>query len=196
MKVVTSFQSTDVAGLYPLRPGITNAEVETLVDDSMSSLFVECPMVHLIRLQILYDLREAPGKKAVAPLASRYVLVAGDIDGGLEDFLDCLFYSRKTELTQVFRHCYGYDPDCNLVGFRRFFKAGSFCSTLVLRAFTNTQPEIKQALATRKAVARFAADHQGADGATLQKDWAQTIAPNARRATPAPLPPWNSGWRM
>lgn len=196
MKVVTSFQSTDVAGLYPLRPEITNAEVETLLDDCVSSLFVDCPMVHLIRLQILYDLREAPGKAAVEALMSRYVLVAGDIDGGLEDFLDCLYYSRKTELGQVFRHCYGYDTDCNLVGFRRFFKAGSFKSTLVLRAFTNTQPEIQRALATREVVARFAAEHQGADGATLQKDWAQTIAPDASRATPEPLPPWNTGWRM
>ncbi len=56
-----------------------------------NSPFSDCPMVHMARLQILDQLIPPMGDTSGAHIKSKYLLFAVDLDGQVDDFLDCLY---------------------------------------------------------------------------------------------------------
>ena len=154
-------------------------------------------MVHLMRLQVIRDLRLARGDGRADPsrLGTRYLLMAGDIDGSEPDFLDCLYYTRGDELLHLLGHCYGFERALGTVSVRRYFRQCRIDASLVVRAFEQSRGELALATRARTALTQFAQAHAKADAASLQLDWLALTSELPTRA-PSPLPPWRPEWRV
>lgn len=140
------------------------------------SPFRDCPMAHMVRLQVIDTLRPAMGDVGAAPLGSAWLLWVAELDGPVDDFLDCLYRVGADFVHSVWGRCTGYPPYAGAVFFRRYIARCRIGGELPYAAFDATVGASLRALAAKQAVVDFAVVTQGLDDAALFATW------RARRA--------------
>lgn len=151
-----------------------------------NSPFSSCPMVHFARFQILDDLTPPMGDISLKSLKTKYLLFVADIDGQVDDFLDCLYRENADFVQAVWGRCLGYPDYRGAVFFRRYFRACSFEGALAYASFPASVAETLAALSRKNALADWIACHQGLDGAELQKAWRRDSDRLANPEVPSP----------
>lgn len=136
-----------------------------------NSPFKTCPMVHMARLQILDQLIPPMGDTSGVRLKTKYLLFVVDLDGGTDDFLDCLYRTAPDFVHAVWGQCLGYPAYRGSVFFRRYIARCMFNNPLGYAGFPLSVQEILHALARKQAMADWASKHQGLSDADLRAAW-------------------------
>ena len=153
----------------------------------IKSPFRRCPMAHMVRLQVIDTLRPAMGDTENPPLKSSYLLFVAELDGQIDDFLDCLYRVDPQFVGQVWGRCEGWPEYEGAVFLRRYINRCMVKDPLPFAAFPQTAPELLQSLARKDALGQFAADVARLDDAALQQAW------RARRDSLVNAKPWIAG---
>lgn len=145
---------------------------QTLVEHEQSnSPFADCPMVHMSRLQILDQMSPPMGDVSGVKLKTKYLLFAVDIDGRVDDFLDCLYRTNAQFVHDVWGRCLGYPPYEGAVFFRRYISRCLFKKPLGYAGFAEGVGDIRRALAQKQMLAEWVSAHQGMGDAELAAAW-------------------------
>ena len=137
----------------------------------LESPFRRCPMVHMLRLQVIDKARPPQGAKDPPALQSSYLLLAAEIDGGVDDFLDCLYRTDPAFVMKLWGRCIGYGPYDGPVFFRRYIARCTLHGELPYSAFDVSVGQTLQALALKERFGAWVADTRDLDPATLQRRW-------------------------
>ncbi|MBL4789298.1 MAG: hypothetical protein JKY60_09710 [Kordiimonadaceae bacterium] len=138
-----------------------------------NSLFRACPMVHTARLQILDQLTPPMGDVSGAGLKTKYLLFAVNIDGCIDDFLDCLYRADANFVLAVWGRCLGYPTYRGAVFFRRYISRCLFKKPLGYDAFPASVEDTLRVLTRKQALASWVASHQGMNDAELKEAWSR-----------------------
>lgn len=145
---------------------------QTLIDhEQKHSPFRDCPMVHMSRLQIVDQLPPPMGDVSGAKLKTKYLLFAVDIDGRIDDFLDCLYRTHPQFVRGVWGRCLGYPPYEGAVFFRRYITKCLFNKPLAYAGFAAGVDDILRALGRKQALAEWVSAHQGKSDQELNGAW-------------------------
>ncbi len=139
--------------------------------EQLESPFRQCPMAHMVRVQVIDTARPAMGDVAAAPLKSSWLLFVAELDGSVDDFLDALYRVGAPFVHSVWGCCVGYPPYEGAVFFRRYIARCRVTGELPYAAFPFSVPQTLRLLARKEALADFAGDAQGLDAAALQAAW-------------------------
>jgi len=151
------------------------------------SPFAVAPGTHLARLVVMDDVIYVGAPACEEHLKSKYLVFESNCDGDLDTYLNGLANSIPDHLDAIWSHCVGYPGAANRAAFVAYMKACQLETTFFFAAVNNKSvPESLRALQTQTAVADFIAAHQGADAATLQRDFLQFVA--HLKAQPLPRP--------
>ncbi len=142
-----------------------------LAHEQDTSPFADCPMVHMARIQIIEQAVPPMGDVSGAALKTKYLLLAADIDGRVDDFLDCLYRRDADFVHNVWGQCIGYPDYQGAVFFRRYVAACSFDNPLGYAGFPLSVGETLLAVTRKNALADFVTDHQGMSDKDLQAAW-------------------------
>ncbi|NVJ99093.1 MAG: hypothetical protein HWE25_13140 [Alphaproteobacteria bacterium] len=169
-------------------PDGTIAAIKTvlLTHEQENSPFRNCPMAHMVRLQVIDQLTPPMGDVSGASLKSRYLLFVADIDGSVDDFLDCLYRVNPEFVRSVWGRCLGYPGYDAAVFFRRYIHRCQFNNPLGYAGFPESVEDILGALRKKHLLAEWIAAHQGLDAASLQQAWQQSRASFIRPDTAKP----------
>ncbi|HET7843976.1 MAG TPA: hypothetical protein VFL14_07485 [Xanthomonadales bacterium] len=135
------------------------------------SPFKQCPMVHMVRLQVIDKVRPPIGAQRAAPLQSSYLLLAAELDGSVDDFLDCLHRVDSGFVRNVWGRCIGYPRYDGAVFLRRYIARCTLRGELPYAAFGLSVGRTLEALALKERLSDFVAAAQGLDAARLQQEW-------------------------
>ena len=116
-------------------------------------------------------LAPAMGDYTAPPLQSSYLLFVAELDGGIDDFLDCLYRVDPDFVASVWGRCEGYPRYAGAVFFRQYVRRCLIADPLPYAAFPATVPEILRLLARKESLADWVADAGALDDAALQKAW-------------------------
>ena len=168
-----------------------DGRLEALRDTVLSheqddSPFKDCPMVHMARLQILDQLIPPMGDTSGAHIKTKYLLFAVDLDGSVDDFLDCLYGVHADFVHDVWGRCLGYPAYRGSVFFRRYIHRCMFDKPLGYAGFPTSVQETLTALARRQKLATWVAAHQGLSDAELKKAWLRDRADLENPVIPKP----------
>jgi len=136
-----------------------------------NSPFQECPMTHMVRLQIIDSLAPPMGDVSGRNLKTKYLLFVADIDGGVDDFLDCLYRVNPDFVHGIWGRCLGYPEYRGAVFFRRYIASCQFEKPLGYAGFPASVGHTLRALAQKNSLADWVAAHRGMDNADLQEAW-------------------------
>lgn len=136
-----------------------------------SSPFRHCPMVHMARLQIIDSLTPPMGDTSGQNLKTKYLLLAADIDGRVDDFLDCLYRVDADFVHAVWGRCIGYPSYEGAVFFRRYITRCEFKNPLGYAGFATSVEGNIRAVTRKNALADWVRCHQGLSDAELQQAW-------------------------
>ena len=135
------------------------------------SPFRQCPMAHMVRLQVIDTARPPMGDQDAAPLQSSYLLLAAELDGGVDDFLDCLYRVDSGFVMRLWGRCIGY-PRCDgAVFLRRYIARCRIEGELPYAAFDASVAQTLDALALKERFGEWVSAAQGLDAAALQRHW-------------------------
>lgn len=135
------------------------------------SPFRRCPMVHMVRLQVIDTARPPMGAQEAAPLQTSYLLLVAELDGSADDFLDCLYRVDDDFVMRLWGRCIGYPPCAGSVFLRRYIARCRVNGELPYAAFDVDVARILSALALKERFGPWVADAQGLDAAALQQRW-------------------------
>jgi len=144
-----------------------------LTHEQDNSPFQHCPMAHMVRLQLIDQLTPPMGDVSGKQIKTKYLLFVADIDGGVDDFLDCLYRTNADFVEAVWGRCLGYPDYKGAVFFRRYISRCMFTDPLGYAGFPASVGEMPKALANTQALADWIGQHQGLSAAELQKAWRQ-----------------------
>ena len=126
--------------------------------------FARCPMVHMARLVVLDELRPALGDLDAREIKSKYLMLMADIDGSVDDFLDCLYRENTEFVHDVWGRCLGYPEYQGAVFFRRYMKRCAQPAHLPFAAFPKRSvDDIRRALSIQDQLTHWIANHHGRD---------------------------------
>jgi hypothetical protein len=161
------------------------AELSTRED----SPFALAPGTHLARLVVMDDVIYVGMPSCEEHLRSKYLIFESNCDGDLDGYLTGLAEKIPGQLDAIWSHCVGYPARgaADRQGFLAYMKACQIETTFYFAAVNDQSvPATLRALQTQNAVADFIADHQGADAATVQRDFVEFAA--RLKALPTPPP--------
>ena len=151
------------------------------------SPFALAPGTHLARLVVMDDVIYVGMPACEEHLKSKYLVFESNCDGDLDTYLSGLAASIPEYLDAIWKHCVGYPGATNRQAFIDYMKACQIDTTFFFAAVNDKSvPETLRALQTQTAVADFIATHQGADPATLQREFIQFVAHLKSRPLPRP----------
>ena len=142
-----------------------------LSHEQENSPFQDCPMVHMARLQIIDRVTPPMGDMSGKRLKTKYLLFVADIDGQIDDFLDCLYRVNADFVHAVWGRCLSYPDYHGAVFFRRYISLCQFKGALGYAGFPTTVGDNLRALTRKQNLADWVASHQGLSNADLQKAW-------------------------
>ncbi len=152
--------------------GVLAGVRETLrTHEQEASPLKRCPMVHMLRLQVIDNARPAMGRQDAAPLMSSYLLLAAELDGTVDDFLDCLYRVDSDFVMQLWGRCIGYPRYDGPVFFRRYIARCRQTGELPYAAFDVSVKQTLDALALKEEFGHWLCGTQGLDAAALQQHW-------------------------
>ncbi len=151
------------------------------------SPFAQAPGTHLARLVVMDDVIYVGAPVREEHLNSKYLVLEANIDGDLDIYLNGLAAGAPHHVDAIWEHCVGYPGAANRQAFIGYMKACQLTTTFYFAAVNDkTVTETLRALQTQTAVAEFIAAHQGADPATLQREFLEFAT--LLKAQPAPRP--------
>jgi hypothetical protein len=150
------------------------------------SPFRRCPMAHMVRLQVIDAARPPMGDQDAVPLQSSYLLLAAELDGSTDDFLDCLYRVDAGFVHGLWGRCIGYPRYDGPVFLRRYIARCTLTGELPYAAFDASVVQTLKALALKEKLANWVAASQGLDAAQLQQAWQRERQVLAR---PDAIPP-------
>jgi len=149
------------------------------------SPFAIAPATHLARLVVMDDVIYVGMPACEEHLNSKYLVFESNCECDLDSYLNGLAESIPDHLDAIWKHCVGYPGAANRQAFIDYMKACQFETTFYFAAVNDKSvPVTLRALQTQTAVADFIANHQGADAATLQREFIQFV----KQLKSAPLP--------
>lgn len=154
--------------------------------EQLASPLRECPMAHMVRLQIIDSLRPAMGDVDGRTLKSSYLLFVVELDGEIADFLDCLYRVGDKFVDSVWGRCEGYPAYRGAVFFRRYIQRCLITNPIPYAAFATPVDGILRALARKESLADWACRSRGLDDAALQRQWLLTRGALQRPIVPKP----------
>jgi len=151
------------------------------------SPFALAPGTHLARLVVMDDVIYVGFPAREEHLNSKYLVFESNCDGDLDGYLGGLANTIPEHLDAIWKHCVGYPGAANRQAFIDYMKTCQVDTTFYFAAVNNKSlPETLRALQTQAAVADFIATHQGADAATLQREFIQFVAHLKSQPLPQP----------
>ena len=135
------------------------------------SPFKRCPMAHMVRLQVIDNARPPQGAQDAAPLQSSYLLLAAELDGNTDDFLDCLYRVDSKFVQSLWGRCIGYPRYDGSVFLRRYIARCTIHGELPYAAFDASVRQTLEAIALKERLSNFVAAAQGLDATQLQQEW-------------------------
>ena len=151
------------------------------------SPFARAPGTHLARLVVMDDVIYVGMPSCEEHLKSKYLIFESNLDGDLDTYLAGLAANIPEHLDAIWKHCVGYPGTANRKAFVDYMKACQLTTTFYFAAVNDKSvPETLRALQTQAAVTEFIATHQGADPASLQRDFIEFAA--RLRSQPLPRP--------
>jgi hypothetical protein len=151
------------------------------------SPFAQAAGTHLARLVVMDDVIYVGAPVREEHLNSKYLVLEANIDGDLDTYLTGLAAGAPEHVDAIWGHCVGYPGAADREGFVRYMKACQLTTTFYFAAVNDkTVTETLRALQTQSAVAEFISAHQGADAATLQREFMELV--ELLKAQPAPRP--------
>lgn len=150
------------------------------------------PGTYLARLFVLDQVffEGAPAK--LDYLQSGYLVFAPYFHGDRDVYLEGMWEASRAEVQDIWQHCVGFDAVTDARGFIAYIAKCQLTTSLFFMG-SNDEPVEEQlkALYLKQEFARFAAEHQGADPASLQRAFAAFI----ERVRPLDLgqPTWRPG---
>ena len=151
------------------------------------SPFAGAPGTHLARLVVMDDVIYVGMPSCEEHLKSKYLIFESNLDGDLDTYLAGLAANIPGHLDAIWKHCVGYPGAANRKAFVDYMKACQLTTTFYFAAVNDKSvPETLRALQTQAAVTEFIATHQGADPASLQRDFIEFAA--RLRSQPLPRP--------
>jgi hypothetical protein len=153
------------------------------------SPFATAPGTHLARLVVMDDVIYVGMPSCEEHLKSKYLVFESNCDGDLDGYLAGLAASIPSHLDAIWSHCVGYPTRgaADRQAFIAYMKSCQLETTFYFAAVNDKSvPDTLRALQTQTAVADFIAAHQGADPATLQRDFLDFTA--RLKSQPAPRP--------
>lgn len=142
-----------------------------LTHEQSESPFKDCPMVHMARFQILDQLTPPMGDMSGKNLKTKYLMFVADIDGSVDDFLDCLFRVGSDFVAKTWGRCLGYPDYHGAVFLRRYIASCSFHKPLAYAGFPTSVQDNLRALTRKQALASWVRDHEGKSAAERQAAW-------------------------
>jgi hypothetical protein len=153
------------------------------------SPFATAPGTHLARLVVMDDVIYVGMPSCEEHLKSKYLVFESNCDGDLDSYLTGLAATIPTHLDAIWSHCVGYPTQgaSDRQAFIAYMKACQVETTFYFAAVNDQSvPATLRALQTQTAVADFIAAHQGADPATLQRDFLDFATQLNSLPTPPP----------
>jgi hypothetical protein len=153
------------------------------------SPFAHAPGTHLARLVVMDDVIYVGMPCCEEHLKSKYLVFESNCDGDLDSYLGGLADNIPEHLNAIWSHCAGYPERgaADRQAFIDYMKACQLETTFYFAAVNDKSvPETLRALQIQTAVAGFIAAHQGADPATLQRDFIDFVAQLKSLPTPPP----------
>lgn len=160
--------------------------VEFSNNQQQHSPFKKCPMVHMVRLQIIDHIRTGMGNRKADALKSKYLLLIADVDGEIADFLDCLYYECRDFVQNVWGRCLGFPRHRGPLFFRRYIEQCTVKTHLPYGSFVAPVNEILLALDTQSRLAEWIDEHHRTHGVDLSKCWRELE--NTLDSRPDPTP--------
>jgi hypothetical protein len=193
-------QNGSVYGLTVLSPIIDDANATPSHDLQIraylarlstreNSPFATAPGTHLARLVVMDDVIYVGMPSCEEHLKSKYLVFESNCDGDLDGYLAGLADSIPSHLDAIWSHCVGYPTQgaADRQAFIAYMKSCQLETTFYFAAVNDKSvPDTLRALQTQTAVADFIAAHQGADPATLQRDFLDFAATLKSQAPPRP----------
>lgn len=139
--------------------------------EQLASPFRDCPMAHMVRLQVLDTLRPAMGDTGAPALKSSYLLFVAELDGRIDDFLDCLYRVDPGFVASVWGRCEGYPAYAGAVFFRQYLARCLIADPLPYAAFPSTVQALLRQLARKAQLADWVGAARELDDAALQASW-------------------------
>ncbi|WP_020400618.1 hypothetical protein [Kordiimonas gwangyangensis] len=136
-----------------------------------NSPFSDCPMVHMARLQILDQLIPPMGDTSGAHIKTKYLLFVVDLDGHIDDFLDCLYRVQPSFVEAVWGQCIGYPDYKGSVFFRRYIARCMFNNPLGYAGFPNSVQDTLKAVSRKQMLGDWVSAHEGLSDAKLKNAW-------------------------
>ena len=151
------------------------------------SPFAIAPGTHLARLVVMDDVIYVGMPSCEEHLKSKYLVFESNCDGDLDVYLSGLAATIPAQLDAIWQHCVGYPGAANRDAFIRYMKACQITTTFYFAAVNDKSvPETLKALNTKTAVAEFIETHQGADPATLQREFVAFASSLKKQPIPKP----------
>jgi hypothetical protein len=146
--------------LTPVRRG----EEERLLDElgglsrAAESPFRKIDRTHFARLVLVDRIHYTGPPQRPDPLSSAYLLFSCSFDGAVDSYLEEIRTAMSEEADAVWKRCVDYPGSANAVGFRAYFLHNRLPSTSFIGGYGDaTVPRIREALALRNRLSRFAA---------------------------------------
>ena len=153
--------SAPIVLLAPLRAG--EADAARVAIAALDEPFARVPGTHLARLQVL-----RPPPRRFRGRTKHYLLLAADHDGPLEPWLA----AAARELDSVLAHCAFWPGAADVAEVIRWARAREVSVGFsVVGSPHATVEEVREALALREELGRFAAETAGLDDAALHAAW-------------------------
>lgn len=141
----------------------------TVPADSRSP-FARIPMTHFARWVVIDDVPTLDAPAAEDHLASNYLLLVAEFDGGLDPFLDFFATACADLLTDIYSHCVAFPGVTDLREFVRYIKKCQVETTLLFGGYPKaTVGDVRAALRAQKSFVDFAGTNATADPATRRK---------------------------
>ena len=145
-------------------------ELQAYLDALSPSVFAPLEMLHLARVQIFRSLvHQGPRQRQTDTLRVPQLVFTSTYDGSLDDYLDALRI-RVPEADEWWGRCPGYPGREDAAAFGAYVKGHAIRTSLWASAIPGaTVGDVRESLALRERIVRFAAAAQGLDAATLHE---------------------------
>lgn len=168
----TTGQAYGLTMFAPIKPGQTVALQQYLLDmpTGADSPLARLEHLHCSRLHVLEELVYQGAPQRPEPLKSAYLIFTGSFDGDLDRFAQDICFLLPDEADAIFGHCVGYPGSQDPAAFLAWVRHNQIANHYVLSPYPDaTVQDVRQGLALRDRVTRFAIANQGVDPSTLQQ---------------------------
>lgn len=157
-----------------------------------ASPFAKVPQTYLARLFVLDQVFFEGAPAQLDRLESGYLVLASYFHGDRDAYLRGMWNAIGPDIQQVFGHCVAFDGVIDAVSFAGYVGKCQVTTSLFFMGSTDDPlDEQLKSLYLKQELARFAAEHQGADPAALQKAFSAFLA-RVQPENPAG-PSWRPG---